>query len=184
MKHIFAQPFPIFDLENGFVLDQIKPANDCERYFLYMNTPEVRSFISKGNVPESIDKSREDLQYWSSGFTLGRSIYWAIRDNQNLELVGTVGFNTLSFIHHKGEISYDLSYDYWSKGIMTKAISKIVHFAMNQMQLVRIQAYTAKNNKRSMKLLERCKFKMEGVLRKFERTEGENLDYIMYSIVK
>ena len=184
MKDIFFSPFPVFDLGNGFVLDAISPELDTDDYFFYLNSPQVRPFISSGNLPHSINKAREDLQYWSSVFNLQRSIYWAIRDVETRKMVGTVGFNNISFIHFRGEISYDLSCDYWSRGIMTKAINKIIHFGMNEMSLVRIQAYTARNNKKSMKLLERCKFKMEGVLRKFEQIDSQHLDYVMYSIIK
>jgi ribosomal-protein-alanine N-acetyltransferase len=184
MKDIFLQPMPIFELSNGFILGDIKPEVDGEDYFYYMNQPQVRPFISTGNLPATIAKAKEDLQYWSSLFNLHKGFYWAIRNEQNQKLVGTLGFNNLSFVHSKGEISYDLSVDYWKKGIMTKAINKIVDFGLNKIGLVRVQAHTAKRNKSSIKLLERCKFKSEGLLRKFELLGGEHVDYFIYALVK
>ncbi len=184
MQAIFTQEFPSLDLDKDFILDNIKPDLDYDQYFLYMNSAYVRPFISEGNFPASLTKAKDDLQYWASLFYLRRSVYWAVREKESQNLVGTVGFNNISFIHAKGEISYDLSYDYWGRGIMNKAIKAITAFGQNQMHLARIQAYTAKNNKRSMKLLERCGFKAEGILRKFEVMGGHSLDYVMYSIVK
>jgi ribosomal-protein-alanine N-acetyltransferase len=128
MKDIFLHSIPVLELGNGFILNGIKPEIDAEDYFYYMNQPQVRPFISAGNLPNAISKAKEDLQYWSSLFNLGKGFYWAIRDEQTQKLVGTLGFNNLSFVHSKGEISYDLSADYWGKGIMTKAINKIVDF--------------------------------------------------------
>ena len=184
MKNIFSQQLPIFDLGNGFIIDGIKPEVDAEDYFFYMNQPKVRPFISAGNLPSATSKAKEDLQYWSSLFNLGRGFYWAIRSQETQKLIGTLGFNYLSFVHCKGEISYDLSSDYWGKGIMTKAINKIVDFGFSSIDLVRVQAHTAKTNKKSIKLLERCKFKSEGLLRKFEVLGNEHVDYVLYAVVK
>jgi ribosomal-protein-alanine N-acetyltransferase len=184
MKNIFTQTLPTFDLGNGFIIDAINPEVDAEDYFFYMNQPQVKPFISTGNLPSAISKAKEDLQYWSSLFNLGKGFYWAIRSVENQKLVGTLGFNHLSFIHSKGEISYDLSANYWGKGIMTKALNKVVDFGFNQIGLVRIQAHTAKTNKKSIKLLERCKFKLEGLLRKFEALGNEHVDCVLYAVVK
>jgi len=184
MKDIFLHSIPILELGNGFILNGIKPEIDAEDYFYYMNQPQVRPFISAGNLPNAISKAKEDLQYWSSLFNLGKGFYWAIRDEQTQKLVGTLGFNNLSFVHSKGEISYDLSADYWGKGIMTKAINKIVDFGFNKVGLVRIQANTVKTNKKSIKLLERCKFKAEGLMRKFEFLGGEHVDSVLYAVIK
>jgi ribosomal-protein-alanine N-acetyltransferase len=179
MNNIFNKAFPCFELEQDIVLDNICAESDAAEYFFYMNSPQVRDFISIGNLPSSIEKAKEDLRYWSSLFTVKRGFYWSIRNNK--KLIGTIGFNTLSFAHLKGEISYDLSYEYWNKGIMTKAISKIVNFSHKNLNLVRIQACTARNNKKSIKLLERCKFKAEGLMKKFEILNGEHVDYVLYS---
>ena len=181
---IFSLPFPTFELSSNFVLDQIKPDFDSGHYFLYMNAPEVKNFISDSNIPESINSAKQDLQYWASLFNTRRSVYWAIREQSNDKLIGTIGFNNISFINMRGEISYDLAYDYWGKGIMTKAINTIAAFAQEKMGLVRVQAYTARNNKKSIKLLERCKFTAEGILRKYERVQNKSLDYVMYAVVK
>lgn len=181
---IFSSPFPIFELSSDFVLDHIEPDMDSGHYFLYMNAPEVKSFISDNNIPSSISSAKQDLQYWASLFNTERSIYWAIREQSSGKLIGTLGFNNISFINMRGEISYDLAYDYWGKGIMSKAIKAITAFAQDKMGLVRVQAYTARNNKRSIKLLERCKFTAEGILRKYERVQDKSLDYVMYAVVK
>jgi ribosomal-protein-alanine N-acetyltransferase len=182
MHSIFSQPFPCFELKEGITLDHICPEDDAIEYFFYMNNPQVRNFISLGNLPSSVEKAREDLLYWGGLFAAARGFYWAIRSQKTL--IGTCGFNTLSFNHLKGEISYDLSYDYWRQGIMTAAINAIVGFSHNILELNRIQACTAKTNKKSTKLLERCKFKAEGLMRKFEILNGQSVDYIIYSHVK
>ena len=184
MHSIFTESFPSFDLENGFILNAIRPESDAKDYFFYMNSLQVRLFVSEGNVPASIEKSKEDLRYWGSLFSSCRGFYWAIRDETTESLVGTIGFNTLSFIHLKGEVSYDLAFEYWNKGIMTKALNEITDFAQNQLKLNRIQACTAKNNKKSIKLLERCKFKPEGLMKKFELLNGVHVDYILYALTK
>jgi ribosomal-protein-alanine N-acetyltransferase len=98
-------------------------------------------------------------------------------------MIGTVGFNTISFSHARAEISYDLSPDYWGQGVMLKSIKAILQFAENELQIVRIQGTVITDNQRSIKLLERCGFVQEGMLEKYEFVDGEHKDYYMYARV-
>jgi ribosomal-protein-alanine N-acetyltransferase len=184
MQTIFQQPLPRFDLNNGFILDDIIPEQDAQNYFLYINQPQVSPFIATGNVPPNVARAKEDLQYWRSLFINRRGFYWAIREIATNGLVGTIGFNNVSALHLKGELSYDLSHHYWGRGLVTRGLAKVIDFAQNALGIVRIQAYTSRGNKKSMKVLERNKFKVEGILRKYEILQGEHQDFVMYSLIK
>lgn len=174
--------FPKFDLDDEFALREIKPENDGSNYFYYMNHPKVKHNVSEGNVPESIENAKRDLRYWASFFTTKKGFYWAIIKKDTNQMVGTAGFNNVSFLHKKCEISYDLSYEFWGKGIMSKAIKQIIEFARSKLMLVRVQAYTEVTNKRSIKLLQRCKFKQEGVMKKNEMLRGKHIDSVLFAI--
>ncbi|MDX2050565.1 MAG: GNAT family protein [Rickettsiaceae bacterium] len=175
--------FPYFYLENGFKLRQIDPYNDSKFFREYITDEEVSAFIAEDSVPKNIDAAIAELSYWGGLYNTGRGYYWAIA-NENNEIIGTAGFNSISFQHMRGEISYDLSRKYWGKGVMSMALSQILNFAFLTLELVRVQATVGKDNMRSIFLLERLNFIREGSLAKYEKLQNKHLDFYMYAITR
>lgn len=173
--------FPIFNCED-FSLREIDPIRDASRYFSYINHGKVRCFFGKNDIPHSPESAIVELSYWKNLYTTRYSIFWAIADNNN-EIIGTIGFNALSSIHKRGEISYDLDYEHWGKGIMSKAGAKVIDYAEKEMGIMRIQANVAVDNVQSIKLLERLGFKKEGFMKNYAILEGEYKDYFLYGRV-
>ena len=175
----FDKPFPAFEF-NNFRLRELRNS-DAADYFYYMNHPDIAAFLSAGNCPSSLHEAEQDLIYWSGMFRQRRGFYWGITNNEDTKLIGTVGFNTLSLLYNRGELSYDLAREYWGQGIMRKSIKQIIAFSQDVLQLVRLQAVTLKSNKHSVKLLEKSGFSCEGTLRKYEYLNNQNVDASMYS---
>lgn len=177
----FFQPFP--EIELGKILLRGIKSEDAENYYNYMSRIEMRNFLTQGNIPSSVEKAVEEVDYWKSLFTTKKSIYWAISLKNTGEMIGTAGFNVIYFSYSRAEISYDLSPDYWGKGIMFKTIKAILKFAALNLGLIRIQATVITDNDRSIKLLQRCGFQEEGLLKKYEFVNGQYKDYFIYSRV-
>lgn len=175
------QPFPVIDL-NDIVLREITE-DDAQHYFNYMSRPEMSSFLTDSNRPTTFEEALTEVKYWGSLFRNKRSFYWGIALKSNNQLIGTLGFNVIYFAHMRAEISYDLDYEYWGKGIMLKSIKAILKFADLALGLVRVQATVIKDNERSIKVLERTGFLPEGILKKYEIVEGVHKDYYMYARV-
>lgn len=174
--------FPDFDL-GGARLRQIRES-DAEAYQKYMNQPEVTEFLTQENIPISYDRALSDLRYWGGLFAAKRSFYWAIAISATDELIGTVGYNMWHRSHGRGEVSYDLAPAFWGHGIMFHSLQKIMSFGEAVMGLSRIQATVVVSNARSIKLLERCGFKQEGRMEKYEIVGADLKDYYMYGRVK
>ena len=174
--------FPTFDLGDVH-LREIR-ISDAAAYHRYMNNNKVKEFLTQDNIPMTMDAAAEDLRYWSGIFTHRRSIYWAIADVDTDELIGTIGFNVWNRIHNRADISYDLDSRFWGKGVMRRAMSQVMKFAMEEMKIVRVQATVVIENQRSIKLLEKSNFRQEGILRKYEIIAGKYRDYYMYGYVK
>lgn len=177
----FFNNFPVLDL-GDIILREIE-ISDAPDYFDYMTRKEMESFLTKDNMPESLEKAVEEVQYWGSLFPSKRSIYWAIALKDTNKMIGTAGFNVISFPNSRAELSYDLSPDYWGKGVMLKSIKGILTFSDQGLEIVRVQATVITDNERSIKVLERCGFKKEGILEKYEVVEGQHKDYYMYGRV-
>lgn len=178
----FFGEFPALDLGDIVLREIIE--SDAQDYLDYMSRDEMIGFLTKDNRPQNFDKALEEIKYWASLFPSKRSIYWAIALKETNQMIGTAGFNSLSFQNDRADISYDLNPDYWNKGIMLKSIKGILTFADLVLALVRIQAAVIIDNERSIKVLERCGFKREGLLKQYEVVEGEHKDYYMYARVQ
>ncbi len=177
----FFAPFPVLDLQD-IVLREIT-SNDAQDYLDYMSRAEMEGFLTEQNRPQSLEKAKEEVEYWGSLFPTKRSIYWGIALTESNKLIGTAGFNHIAFTHSKAEISYDLSPDFWGKGVMLKSIKAILNFADAGLELVRVQATVITDNQKSINVLERCGFIQEGIMKKYEMVEGEHKDYFMYARV-
>lgn len=175
----FYQPFPVLDLID-IVLRELTIL-DAEDYFSYMSRPEMLEYITKTNMPASLKQAQAEIKYWASLFDQKKSFYWAIATKNTNQLLGTVGFNIITVNHLKAEISYDLDSNFWGQGIMPRAVAAVLELADQTLKLVRIQATVNIDNQRSIKLLQRCNFQQEGLLRKYEIVNKRSKDYLIFA---
>lgn len=173
----YFDKFPNFDLGNIILRQQ--NISDALNYYRYLTSEEVSKKVAYNSVPTSVEHACIEIEYWSSLFDKKISFYWGIALKDNDELIGTIGFNSIIFAHYRADLSYDLSYDHWGKGIMSKSLAKILEFA-EDIGIVRVQAATLPSNKNSIKLLEKAKFLCEGTVFKYEYRNNELHDSLSY----
>lgn len=137
---------------------EINPAQDKLSFLHYMRDKNVKEFLESSDVPIDLDTAQKELEYWHDLFYQKYSLYWAIADKNTDQIIGTCGFNHIFITRNTIDISYDLSYDYWGKGIMTRAISQIINFISNEIELKLIIGKVLQQNTRSIDLLKRLNF--------------------------
>ena len=177
----FFSKFPTLDL-GGIILRDLRLADD-QRYYEVLSDPNVGQFLSDEDVPDSVNKAREEIKFWGSLFYKKQSIFWCIAEKETNKLIGTVGFNSWNFNSHRAEISYDLASTYWRRGIMTKVLNAVLDFAYYRMCLNRVEAKTMTNNFASAGLLLKIGFQKEGVLRSYRKVYGNFIDVDLYSLI-
>jgi RimJ/RimL family protein N-acetyltransferase len=97
-------------------------------------------------------------------------------------VAGVISLTILPDIYSKSaEIGYWLGEPFWNKGIMTKAIQKIVAYGFDELNLVRIFAGVFENNKSSQKVLEKAGFKFECIFEKAIFKNDQLLNEYRYS---
>ncbi|XP_051127979.1 uncharacterized protein LOC127249286 [Andrographis paniculata] len=85
----------------------------------------------------------------------------------------------------RGELGYVLAYDYWGKGIMTRAVEMVGGAIFEELpELQRVEAMVDVENGRSQRVLEKAGFVKEGVLRKYRVLKGKTVDEAVFSIVR
>jgi RimJ/RimL family protein N-acetyltransferase len=79
-------------------------------------------------------------------------------------IIGVISIH-VNWKDKNGEIGYWLGKKYWNQGLMTEAVQLIKRFGFDQLSLNRIYARLFEENIGSNKLLEKCGFQFEGMLR-------------------
>lgn len=99
-------------------------------------------------------------------------------------LSGIIGFNTLDFRNKIGTVGYWLGEEFTGKGIMTTSVQALIAHGFNDLQLNRIQLFSAVENYPSRAIAERLKFSKEGIIRDNERNGEKYMDQVLYSLLK
>jgi ribosomal-protein-alanine N-acetyltransferase len=98
------------------------------------------------------------------------------------EAAGSVGALPLQDVHRQtAEIGYWLAEPFWGRGIMTEVVRACTARAFRELDLVRIQAAVYAWNPASMRVLEKCGYVREGVLRKSVLKDGQLIDSVLYA---
>lgn len=176
----YQQPFPVIDLNDQYILRE-QTLEDTENFFRYYTDPEVGKYILASKPTSLLDASRE-VQYCRNLFYSRQGIYWTIAKKSDNQMIGAIGLYVNS-AHHRAEITYDLSRDYWRQGITRAAIRTVVKFAFEKMGLVRVEAVTRHENTASIALLKNTGFTHEGTLKNYRYYDGRAWDIEMFSIV-
>jgi RimJ/RimL family protein N-acetyltransferase len=97
---------------------------------------------------------------------------------------GGIGLKPGEDIHAKSaNIGYWLGEPYWGRGIMSDAVRAVSSHALSQLGLARVEAMVYEWNPASMRVLEKCGFVREGVMRKSIFKDGQLIDSVMYARV-
>ncbi len=100
-------------------------------------------------------------------------------------VVGGVGF-----VLHQAErrivadIGYWLGEPFWGRGIATAACSAVTAYAFEQYELRRIEAPVYAPNVASRRVLEKCGYECEGIMRSAVIKKGEVLDAHLYAKIR
>jgi RimJ/RimL family protein N-acetyltransferase len=86
--------------------------------------------------------------------------------------------------NHQAKVGYWLGKEYRGKGIMTAALKMITEYGFKKYRLKRIIAYVVTFNKPSARLLEKCGYKLEGVLKKHRLKNGKYYDDYLYALTR
>lgn len=132
----------------------------------------------------SLEDALEEIAWYDSILEEGTGVRWGITLTGQNEVIGSCGFLNVSAKHQRAEIGFELSSDYWGRGIAGEALRAVVRHGFAQLGFHRIEALVEPANTASQQLLERVGFTREGLLRGYEFTRGKYDDLYMYSLLE
>lgn len=106
----------------------------------------------------SIEETQAFIHRIRTEVSINKTILWVLALKEKRKFMGTICLWNIEKEKHKAEIGYTICTEFQRKGYMNEAIDKVVDFAFNKMHLIKIEAFTHKENKRSINLLLKNKF--------------------------
>ena len=101
----------------------------------------------------------------------------------NGELVGTIGLHHIQK-EHKAELGYWLGKEFRGQGVMTEAVGLMTRYALNDLKLRRVSAYVYAFNEGSKRVLEKCGFILEGIVKKELKKGNKFIDAYLLAKVR
>jgi RimJ/RimL family protein N-acetyltransferase len=128
----------------------------------------------------AIKHIRQQQRLWR----LGKAYSFAILSQETGRPIGAVAINRVDTKHQCAEVGYWLGKKYWGKGLMTEALRLLLQFGFEELKLHRIYAMAMGPNTGSRRVLEKCRFTQEGILRQAVLRYGKRQDFINYGILR
>ncbi len=127
---------------------------------------DERVMLQRGEpVFEKIIQAEKLIFHWRSLFANKNGIRWGIVLKENNQLLGSIGFKTISHQHFRADLGYELHPNFWNKGIMTEAVNMVLDFGFEKMHLHSIEANITPTHLASKKILEKNGFVLEGLFK-------------------
>ena len=128
--------------------------------------------------------TQAEARAWLRSLTSeAKPTHWAIEVDTTA--VGGIGVDLYDGADRKSaHFGYWLAEPYWGRGIMTAAVGATAEYALSHFGLVRLEAPVFEWNPASMRVLEKCGFVRERVLRRSAFKEGRLIDQILYTLAR
>jgi|SRR5688572_7917589 len=156
--------------------------DDVHALFGIFGDPDVCRYWSRpalGDVAAAAALQQEIAQLFAE-----RSLFqWGIAEIESNRVIGTCTLAGLSSQHKRAEIGFALARHAWGHGYVTEAVTALLAFAFDTLQLHRIEADVDPRNHRSIAVLERVGFEQEGYLRERYHLNGEVQDALFYGLL-
>ncbi len=172
-----AGKFPILKTPE-FLLRELTEG-DLDAISSIWGSSKVAEKLSSG--PLSLEDSKQMLYVLRSLWDNDAGIRWGVEREGCL--IGTCGFHNLKKSCRRGELGYELDYEFWGRGYMAKALRPVIDYGFISMKFERIEAFLNVDNERSAGLLLKLGFKQEGVLRDYARTPKGLIDQLCFSLL-
>ena len=114
----------------------------------------------------------------------GQPVHFAIRSADDA-LIGGCGFDGFQVgKSHRAEVGYWLAKPFWGRGIMTSVVQRLCQHGFEEFGLVKITAQVFTHNPASARVLEKCGFQQEGLLRKHFLKDGKLIDARLFALLR
>jgi [ribosomal protein S5]-alanine N-acetyltransferase len=172
MLNLNFNPFPVL-LTNRLVLIEPKQEH-VNHYFLLRSNPQIMAALDKN--PSTLEESVALFLIAMQNHKNNLTINWLIFDKETNEFLGDIGYYKIDSTNHRAEVGYSLFFKNHRKGIMNEALTEVISYGFNTINLHTICACINPNNIASKQLLLKQGFAKEAYYKQDYYFNGLYLD--------
>lgn len=172
--------FPI--LESDRLLYRSFEKSDAPAFFKIRSNMDVMKYMDS-YIHQKLEDAEEYIAGDQRAFENKTMLNWAIIEKLSGQLIGYFGFWRLDRKNCRGEVGYALLPEVQRKGYMREAMSKLIPFSFDKLNLHTIEANVNPENEASMQLLEQFGFKKEAYFRENYLYKNRFIDSVIYCLV-
>jgi RimJ/RimL family protein N-acetyltransferase len=151
-------------------------------YSKWMNTPETRKY-ARYEFPQIVEEVKKLFEPEKGA--VKENIFFEIWHKNDEKPIGYTGLIRIRWFDRSAFLFYMIGeLEYWGKGIATEAVTLVINYGFNELNLNKISAGIFEPNKASVRLVEKIGFKHELTLKNEIYIDGTYVDSLNYSILK
>ena len=155
---------------------------DAEDMYAYSCREDVTRYLLWDPHPDPI-YTEKYVRYLQERYAVGDFYDFAVVLPTANKMIGTVGFTSFDLPNCSAEIGYVISPEYQGNGYATEAVREILRFGFVCCGLSRISAVCMRENLTSLRVMEKCGLKREGLLRSAVYAKGRMQDVHLSAII-
>lgn len=148
-----------------------------------INHVEQIKYMHEVPYPYNLEDAESYLKYLNS-ITDDSLIELGIFSILTEEFIGVVSLSNINYKFENGEIGYWIRKKFWNKGYAKESAQRLIKYAFEELNLIRVYATLQKENAGSLALLISLGFQVEGLMRKSVKNKGELVDRYMCSLLR
>ncbi len=149
----------------------------------WTNDRDVTKYLT-WPVHEHLNTTQKVIRDWVNRYEQRDFYQWAIVLKENGdEPIGTISVVKKDDNTRMVQIGYCIGKKWWHQGITTEALSALIRYFFQEVNVNRIEARHDPNNQNSGKVMLKCGMKFEGILRQADRNNQGICDAAMYAIL-
>jgi ribosomal-protein-alanine N-acetyltransferase len=177
----YSLNFPVLETERLRL--RAFQASDEKMVFSLFSDPEVMRFYNSEPI-QTVAEAGTLIANFGSKLRDGEGIRWAIEEKAGSSYIGSIGFIRRADHPFTAGLGYELGKKSGGNGYVAEAIRPLVPFGFSSLWLERIEALVVDGNAASCRVLEKCKSRYEGLLRKKGGWKNSSWYLHFYSITK
>lgn len=152
------------------ILTRLQLTDAEEIFYTYASKPASTRYVS-WPLHQSLKDTRDFLLYARRAWTQGIDYSFSIRLKDINRLIGACGFLNDD---GKVQIGYVLGPLHWNNGYATESTKKMIQLVRNQPDVHVIGSFVDADNQASARVLEKCGFVVETILKEWWRFPNQN----------
>lgn len=182
LSQTFAD-FPVLRTERCILREPTM--DDLSDLFAFWSNPQVNRYLGRPPTATMVEAERK-LHDRLNAYHNQELVLWAIESRDDNRVIGTVVLMHIQLAHHRAELGYELTPEWWGKGLIPEVAGQVVRYAFETMGLHSIEARIDPENIGSRRVLEKIGFVQEGYFREsyYEPAVDRYTDTAVFSLLK